>query len=62
MNILYWMGKDNKFQCYVTTHEAHKILREFHDKFVSGHFIANIATKKILDFCYLWPALFINVT
>jgi hypothetical protein len=46
------MGQDNKFRCYVTTHEAHKILQEFHDKFVSGHFIANIATKKILDVGY----------
>jgi hypothetical protein len=62
MNILYWMGQNNKFRCYVIIHEAHKILQEFHDKFVSGQFLANIATKKILDVGYQWPALFINVT
>jgi hypothetical protein len=47
--IMYCMGQDNKFKCYVTTNATQMILLEFHEGFSGGHFVVNINAKKILE-------------
>ncbi len=60
-DVLYIMGHDNKLRRFMSTIEAHKVMKKLCEITTWGHFVIDITQKKVLNIGYQCPTMYKDV-